>query len=123
MSSNPDKIYQAKAALDPVAPATLWLYPQLKRVKGPMQRSTLSIAKRKASITWLFRILMLVWLAVLALRIWAYESGRTGLWRSTNEVGLVVLLALVVLLIFQFFRIRRFLSLELASHGTSRVDG
>jgi hypothetical protein len=123
MSPNPDQIYQAKAAMEPVAPVTLWLYPQLKLVEGSMQRSILGNAKRKASIRWLYRLLMFGWLTALMLKAWARETGRTELWRSADNALLVVLVALLALLVLQFLRTRKLLRREVSFMGRDDVDG
>jgi hypothetical protein len=123
MSPNPDQIYQAKAAMEPVAPVTLWLYPQLKLVEGSMQRSILGNAKRKASIRWLYRLLMFGWLTALMLKAWARETGRTELWRSADNALLVVLLSLLALLVLQFLRTRKLLRREVSFMGRDDVDG
>jgi hypothetical protein len=122
MSSNPDEIYRAKAAVEPVAPATLWIYPQLKLVKGSMQRSLLEAAKRKTSISWLYKLLMLIWLLILSLKIWARETARPELLRSAEYALLLVLLAFLAVLIAQVMRTRNFLRYEISSDRSGGVD-
>lgn len=123
MSLNPDEIYRAKAAVEPAAPVTLWLYPQLRLVKGPMQRTILSNAKRKASMPWLYRLLMFGWLTVLTVKTWARETGRTEIWRGADYALLLVLLALLALLVFQFLRTRKLVRHEVSFPGGGDVDG
>jgi hypothetical protein len=122
VSPNPDEDYRAKADLEPVAPVTLWLYPQLKVVKGSMQRSVLEGASQKAlKPSWL-RTLMLGFALVLGLRIWAQETGRIELWRITGLLVLVWLIGLLALQAFRILRTRKILRLELAPKGTFGVD-
>jgi hypothetical protein len=122
MISNPDEIYSEKAAVEPVAPATLWVYPQLKLATGPVQRSMLEVAKRKASIPWLYRLLMLGLVSTLSLKIWAHQTGRSELLRNAEHALPVVLLAFLVLLIVQVVRTRHFLRLQVSSNGSGSVD-
>jgi hypothetical protein len=122
MISNPDEIYSAKAAVEPVAPGTLWVYPQLKLATGPVQRSMLEVAKRKASIPWLYRLLMLGLFSTLALKIWAHQTGRSELLRNAERALPVVLLAFLVLLVVQVVRTRHFLRLQVASNASGSVD-
>jgi hypothetical protein len=121
MSSNPDEIYRAQAALEPVAPVTLWLYPQLRLVRGCMQRSVLEIASRKATKPWLFRMLMLGYVSAAAFRIWAHETGRPELWRITDNAVVAFILVMLILLIFQFLRTRKFLRLEVSPQSEADV--
>jgi hypothetical protein len=109
MSENPDEIYRAKAALDPVAPVTLWLYPGLRLVKGPMQRSVLANAKRKASVPWLSGMLMLGVVSGQALLIWSRETGRDELRKDVESALLLVFLSVIVLLVVQYVRTRALL--------------
>jgi hypothetical protein len=122
MSSNPDEIYRAKVAVEPVAPATLWIYPQLKLVSGSRQRPVLAVAKRKASIPWLYKVLMLCWASVLALKIWASETGRSELHRITEYSLLLVLFAFLALLVIQVMRTRKFLRLEVKPDHSDAAD-
>jgi hypothetical protein len=123
MSPNPDEIYRAKAALEPVAPVTLWLYPQLKLVKGSMQRTVLGNAARKAAMPWSYRLLMFGWLMALMVKTWARETGRTELWRAADSALLVVLMALLALLVFRFLRTRKLLRYEVSLQGRGEIDG
>jgi hypothetical protein len=122
MSSNPDEIYREKAAVEPVAPATLWLYPQLKLVEGSMQRSLLEAAKRKTSISWLYKLLMLSLLLIVSLKIWAHETARPGLLRSAEYALSLVLLAFLAVLIAQVMRTRKLLRFEISSDHSGGVD-
>jgi hypothetical protein len=103
MSSNPDEAYRLKAATDPVAPATLWLYPGLKFMEGAQQRPALENAKRKARTHWLSYALRWCVLAVVAISIWAITTGRGDLRRDLN---LAILLLMLAWLLHDFLRAR-----------------
>lgn len=117
MSPNPDEIYRAKAALEPVAPVTLWLYPQLKHVEGSMQRSVLERASQKALRPSVFRIVMLGFVSVNGLRIWALETGRFELWRITGHVVLILVMGLLAMQVVRVLRTRKFLRLGPSREG------
>ena len=76
MSSDPDKSYWAKAATDPLAPATLWIYPELKNVEPTKQRPVLAAAARTAAGHWLTRVLRNIGTVLLLVGVWAVWVDR-----------------------------------------------
>ena len=89
MNSNPDKIYWSKAAKDPVAPATLWLYPKLKYFERSVQRSALHVAKNNAMRHWLSHVLRWMVSASAAAQIFAMVTDYSDL-RQTLSYALPV---------------------------------
>jgi len=123
MSSNPDDLYRERAASEPVAPVTLWLYPKLRLVKGSMQRSVLADAKLKASMPWLSRLLMFGFVSGQALLLWARETGRYDLRKDAEGILLVVLLSILALVVVRYLRTRALLRPDESAAVSARVDG
>jgi hypothetical protein len=123
MNENPDEIYRAKAAMDPVAPVTLRLYPELRLVKGPMQRSVLANAKRKASVPWLSGLLMLAIVSGQALLIWSHQNGRDELAVGVERGLLVIFLSGILWLIIHYVRTRAKLRADKHSECSAGADG
>ena len=96
MSPNPDEIYWAKAATDPVAPITLWIYPRLRNLDRTAQRPVLESSKRNAMNHWLSRALryavISVWLVQMALML----ADRTSLFGPLMYVFQVSVFAWLV---------------------------
>jgi hypothetical protein len=92
----PDEIHQEKAMLEPAAPATLWLYPDLKLLAGTEQRSALAEAGRRARRYRIIRVLRFSTFAVAMLGIWLIEVERDDLRERLPYVLFLLLLASIL---------------------------
>jgi hypothetical protein len=77
----PDDIYWQKAMLEPVAPATLWIYPELKLLATSKKRATLAAAELAARQHWLSRGCRYLILALALVGVWSVYS-ENGLMRT-----------------------------------------
>jgi hypothetical protein len=93
MNSNPDEIYRAKAAADPVAPVTLWLYPDLRRVERPAQRPALENAKRRAFKYWLSLALLYTILVIALMQFLVWAEDLTDLRAPLSHAFSLTMLA------------------------------
>jgi hypothetical protein len=93
VNSNPDEIYRQKAMLEPLAPTTLWLYPELKLITGAMQRSALADVGRSARRYWLSYVFRFSVLALGLLGIWVIQADRADLRRALTFALPLILLA------------------------------
>lgn len=82
MSQNPDDTYWAKAATEPLSPASLWIYPELKRVDAAEQRAILKAAKRLAEKHWLSQTLRFLGLAIMVVGFWTQVDDHTEYHRA-----------------------------------------
>jgi hypothetical protein len=120
MSSNPDKTYWAKAAADPVAPVTLWFYPDLRHLDVPVRRSVLDSSKRKALRHAVSTALACLVLASTLVQFWASRSDQSELHRILIYVSPLFMLAWLAHL---FLRTRIELRAALKSEKPGAVDG
>jgi hypothetical protein len=118
MSSNPDEIYRQQAASEPVAPATLRLYPDLKFIAGARQRSVLAEAVRKVRGHWTSYAVRFGVLAVVLANFWEIHANRTDLRSVLNLAFILIMFAWPIL---HFLRTRRELSSARKSM-VARVD-
>lgn len=114
---NPDEIYQQKAMLEPAAPVTLWLFPELKLLANTMQRSALANASRIARHHWISRILRFSLLPLALLGIWLIEVKPRDYRAPLHYVALLVLLASFL---FNYLRTRA--ELRAAATSAERAD-
>lgn len=71
---NPVEIYWQKARLEPAAPVTLWLFPDLKLLADSKQRTALAEAWQAARNYWLIRVFRYAVVIVAMLGIWAAST-------------------------------------------------
>ena len=104
--------------LEPVAPATLWLFPDLKLLGGTEQRSALAAARSTACRHWMSRLLRFSATAIPLLAIWLDQVSRFNVPVSLYFIFLVLLLSSPL---FDYFRTRAELSAAVTP-GANRAD-
>lgn len=96
MNSNPDREYAQRAATTPVAPATLWFFPQLARLDGSVQRSALSTAWKQAQGHWTSRVLWALWGGLVLAQLWSLLADQPQMLRPLRHATFVLFLFWVV---------------------------
>lgn len=115
---NPDEVYAQKAMLEPAAPVTVWLFPELKLLAGKKQRAAIAEARRVARRHWISRALQFSLLASSLLGLWLLQMGRDDF---RPPLPYVALLATMALLLFDYLHARAWLRAAVAS-TTGRTD-
>jgi len=106
MTLSPDEIYRRRAASDPLAPITLWFYPELRKVPPSEQRSMLNEANLKALRTWASYAMCAVTILVMAVRVWVVVAEQVELRGATSAAWYIVF---PTWLILQYLRTRALL--------------
>lgn len=102
-NSNPDEIYRQKAAPESAARLTLWLFPELKSLEGPTQRSALAEAARRARKHWTTYVVRFGALALWLASVWAMLESSTNV---RNILFIAFFLAMLTAFLFDYLRTR-----------------